>query len=388
MDYNKIKQSTSLKNLIESYGITLHGNYPQLKGLCPFHNDTNESLSVNAALGKWNCFGCGQFGDVFDFIKLKENCSLKEAINILLPEMKVLSTAIINQPKSINDTHFENTFQIFELCVDYFQEQLTKGIIDKYLLNGENFTFFIYENNKRTLKEFIPYGFIEDQIKDYRIGFAPSDIKDLLNILNFKGYKKEEIASTGLFVLTKQGKLQSYYKNRIIFPYLDEYGQVIYSIARSTEWTPTNKFEPKYKKQLTSQSKPYVSTQINNSHIFMDYVAENNDTFLITEGVTDCIAANMKGIPCISPATVRFKESDKAKLECLANGKRVVICNDNENNKSGERGAYDTAKYLMENGVYVTIVTLPKPENKEKIDLCEYLKTHNREDFCKLIYAN
>jgi DNA primase len=38
-------------------------------GSCPFHEDTNPSLSVNPETNLWQCFGCGMGGDVIRFIE-------------------------------------------------------------------------------------------------------------------------------------------------------------------------------------------------------------------------------------------------------------------------------------------------------------------------------
>ncbi len=40
---------------------------PEAVGLCPFHNDTNPSLSVNLDTGLYRCYACGAEGDVFTF---------------------------------------------------------------------------------------------------------------------------------------------------------------------------------------------------------------------------------------------------------------------------------------------------------------------------------
>ncbi|GJQ48030.1 MAG: AAA family ATPase [Candidatus Kuenenia stuttgartiensis] len=40
---------------------------PEAVGLCPFHNDTNPSLSVNLDTGLYRCYACGAKGDVFTF---------------------------------------------------------------------------------------------------------------------------------------------------------------------------------------------------------------------------------------------------------------------------------------------------------------------------------
>lgn len=36
-------------------------------GLCPFHDDHNPSFSVNTETGLYNCFSCGEKGDIFTF---------------------------------------------------------------------------------------------------------------------------------------------------------------------------------------------------------------------------------------------------------------------------------------------------------------------------------
>jgi len=48
-------------------------------GLCPFHDDRRPSLSVNPDKGLFHCFGCGESGDVIDFIMKLDGLSFPEA---------------------------------------------------------------------------------------------------------------------------------------------------------------------------------------------------------------------------------------------------------------------------------------------------------------------
>jgi len=57
-----IKKDVDLIALIESRGIPLKKNGKGYKGLCPFHDDTDPSLSVNPTTNLWNCFGCNKGG--------------------------------------------------------------------------------------------------------------------------------------------------------------------------------------------------------------------------------------------------------------------------------------------------------------------------------------
>lgn len=80
---------------------------------------------------------------------------------------------------------------------------------------------------------------------------------------------------------------------------------------------------------------------------------------MITEGVADCIAALQARFSCISPVTVSFSNRDFPRMARLVKrAEKVYICNDNEDNHAGEKGALKTAEYLERLGTPVGIVTL------------------------------
>ncbi len=60
--------SGNLKSFFEKY---LQNIKPiggdEYQALCPFHQDSNPSLSVNVQTGKYYCHGCGKKGDIFHF---------------------------------------------------------------------------------------------------------------------------------------------------------------------------------------------------------------------------------------------------------------------------------------------------------------------------------
>ena len=36
---------------------------------CPFHNDPNPSMRIKLSEGTYFCFGCGLFGNAYDFVR-------------------------------------------------------------------------------------------------------------------------------------------------------------------------------------------------------------------------------------------------------------------------------------------------------------------------------
>lgn len=65
---NKIVQKVSIIEVAKKSGIKVKGN----KAVCPFHEDTNPSMSLNDSKGLFYCFGCGVKGNLIDFLYLIE----------------------------------------------------------------------------------------------------------------------------------------------------------------------------------------------------------------------------------------------------------------------------------------------------------------------------
>ena len=55
---------------------------------CPFHNDSNPSLSIDHKKGLWHCFGCGNGGTTIDFVMKRDGLDFKAAVQKL---MKVIA---------------------------------------------------------------------------------------------------------------------------------------------------------------------------------------------------------------------------------------------------------------------------------------------------------
>ncbi len=82
LDTELIKESLSIAEVIESYGVDLKSvGGGRFMGKCPFHDDRLPSLSVSETDGSfWKCFaGCGA-GDVIKFVQMIDGISFKDAV--------------------------------------------------------------------------------------------------------------------------------------------------------------------------------------------------------------------------------------------------------------------------------------------------------------------
>jgi putative DNA primase/helicase len=81
-DLQVLKERVNIVDIVGNY-VTLKKKGAEHKGICPFHNDTKESLNVNEQKQLWFCPVCGdKSGDVFDFLT-KKGFSWKQSIDIV-----------------------------------------------------------------------------------------------------------------------------------------------------------------------------------------------------------------------------------------------------------------------------------------------------------------
>ena len=50
---------------------------------CPFHKEKTPSFTVYSETQSFSCFGCGQSGDLIQFVMLYNNLSYREALKVL-----------------------------------------------------------------------------------------------------------------------------------------------------------------------------------------------------------------------------------------------------------------------------------------------------------------
>ena len=79
-ELDELKARVDLAGLIEASGVALRKVGKNLLGRCPFHDDHNASLSVNAEARLWNCLGCEAGGDALRFLQLKEKLEFPQAL--------------------------------------------------------------------------------------------------------------------------------------------------------------------------------------------------------------------------------------------------------------------------------------------------------------------
>ena len=268
MDENRV-QIEEIRNRLDI--VDQISKYLELKqagknfvGLCPFHTEKTPSFTVSQELQRYKCFGCGETGDIFDFIQKIENIDFPEALEKLAKEAGVE----LKKPKV--NSHIAKLYEINKLAGRYFYTQLKK--------------------NNEALKYVESRGFSQDSIYKFAIGYAPGDFT-LLDYLQ-KGdtkFNRKELLDSGLFTL-KDNKLRSKFFKRIMFPIRSTSGKVI---GFSGRVLPSNDRGPKY------MNTPETPIYHKKDNVFGQYESRKairkEDLVIFCEGQTDVISAHQYG---------------------------------------------------------------------------------------------
>ena len=102
-----IKQANDLISIIESKGMKLKKKGKNYVALCPFHEETTPSFTVDPVKQLWHCFGCpsnGQGssgGDVISFIVKYDKITFQKAIEKLKIQIPVRAKGIDEDTKTL-----------------------------------------------------------------------------------------------------------------------------------------------------------------------------------------------------------------------------------------------------------------------------------------------
>ncbi len=364
---------------------------------CPNHqSQSKRSLHIMLDKQAWYCFGCAKGGDVLQLVEFIQSGhattgqsgempdSHRKARDYLaakagLPPLSSYGLSRDGLVKTESDAAFEFRVKAALTALATFYHQRLRS-------------------NPEALAWLKSHYAISDELIDrLLIGYADNEAnasdQGIITTLK-QDFSPRVLAATGAFSPTSNDGLFPFFKNRIVFPYWSR-GRVAFMIGRSTPWTSDDNWEKgKYKKLPVhdEHARKHIAPFIDNSLLYNEDAFTRlgnteNKTIILTEGVTDCIALMDKGFTAISPVTTRIRKNDVERVaRRLKHIDTVYICQDNEVSEAGLKGAFATAGELAKHKITVKIVTLPRPDGLDKIDVNDYFASgHSAEDFQTLL---
>ncbi|SHJ47211.1 DNA primase [Geosporobacter subterraneus DSM 17957] len=310
------------------------------KGLCPFHHEKTPSFIVSEEKQLYHCFGCGQGGDVINFVMKMENLDFIDAVTALGEKagIRIEETSSKEEKKE-----FENRNLIFEINREaalYFYNNL---------IGKDNPGLRYLKERKVEL----------NTIKKFGLGYAENRWEALNSHLLKKGYRQEQILSAGL-VLKRSQKDGCYdrFRNRIIFPIINTTGKVIGFGGRALE----DEQQPKY---LNS---PETSVFSKGKNLYGLNIAKKllgkEKRVIVVEGYMDVISLSQRGIVnAVASLGTALTKEQATLLKRYAD--EVYVAYDGDS--AGQTATLRGLEVLGEVGCDVRVVTFTQGKDPDEI---------------------
>jgi DNA primase len=351
---NEIQDKCDIVEVISGY-VSLRPSGRNFKACCPFHHEKTPSFIVSPDKQIYHCFGCNSGGNVFNFIKEHEKIDFIEAVKMLaektgvkLPEYRSYDdqeASIVSAVYTVND-----------IAANYYSGFLVGGGLKPSPTLPECYIA------KRGLDESI--------IKKFRIGYADSSWKALLDYLTVRGIKQDTILKAGLIIKGKENSYYDLFRNRIIFPIFDVRNRIIGFGARVMDDSM-----PKY------INSPETAVYKKGQHLyglnFAKADIKERNFAIITEGYLDVITCHQYGVnnAIASLGTALTTEQIRLLKRYTHN---VVMLYDAD--KAGEMASLRGLDLLLEEDINVKIATLEKDHDPDS-----FLRKFGRENFDQAI---
>ncbi len=342
-----IKSRLDIVDIVSEY-VALKKSGQNFKGLCPFHTEKTPSFMVSPSKQIFHCFGCGSGGDIFTFLTRYENLSFNDATAILAKK------AGVTLKKSPNDAvragEKETLINLNKDALVFFQKSLSQS--------PEAVNYL----KKR--------GISVEMQKSFSIGYAPGRKDALFSFLKGKGYAAELMKKAGLVHYGSSGNYDTF-RHRIMFPIFDLRGEVIAFGGR----VMSQQDEPKY---LNSPETPVFNKGrvLYGLNLAKEFIKKSGYA-IFTEGYFDVIAAHMYGFSsAVAPLGTALTQEHGKLIKRFTEDAVLVFDGD----EAGVRAAKSAAGILLESGLNVKVLPLPRGEDPDS-----FLRKSGKEAFNALL---
>lgn len=342
----KIKTSVDIVELIKEY-IPLKQAGRNFKAICPFHREKTPSFMVSPEKQIFHCFGCGAGGDSVTFLMKHEKLNFGEAVRMLASRAGIK----IPQASAKDSAYISRLYEIMEVSA---------GFYERYLFTKDGRASWAY---------LIKRGLTINEIKKFRIGLSPSSWDLLYKVLSSKGFTPREMETAGL-VLKKGNGYCDRFRERIMFPIMNEWGKVVAFGGRTIK-----DVQPKY---INSPETPiYRKGMVLYGLNFAKRKILKEKKVMVVEGYMDLISLFQSGFDfSVSSLGTALTPMQLRLLKRFS--QHIILAYDAD--KGGEEATFRGIEEALRLGFSINVLEFPEGNDPE-----EYLHNYGAEDMARLI---
>ena len=336
-------------DLIDGY-VPLKKAGANFAACCPFHNEKSPSFTVSPTKQFYHCFGCGAHGTAIGFLMEYSGLGFIDAIKELAGRVG-LQVPEDEGRRAHDGPKISGLTEIMMRASKYYYEQLKRS--------------------DKAINYLKARGVSGEVAQKYSIGYAPEGWQNLGAA--FDDYTINELQVAGLVIKNEQGRLYDRFRDRVMFPILNQKGEVIAFGGRVLD-----KGEPKY---LNSPETPLFEKGREVFGLPQARAAlRDKDTAIVVEGYMDVVALAQHGVGN-AVATLGTATTATHVQKLLRQVDRIVYCFDGD--AAGRKAAWRALENSLEalpEQKSVGFVFLPEADDPDS-----YIREQGREAFERLI---
>jgi len=313
--------------------------------VCPFHDDSNPSMSVSREKQIYTCFSCHATGNVFTFLMNYEHIDFREALKYLGDKVGIATNGIKLTKKP---TKYDKLYEAYTFALKYYQNNLNSSV------------------GKTAKKYLLARKIDESLVKEFEIGLSLEKRDDLTKLLESKSYDLVTLNKIGL-----SSDNNDIYNDRIMFPLYDVSGKVVGFSGRIYKDNNQNKY------LNTKETVIFKKGELLYHYHIAKEECRIKKSVIIMEGFMDVIRASSIGIKntVALMGTALTKEQINL-IKRLSNN--ILLCLDGD--EAGAHATLSIGNTLFDMGIEVKVVMLPNPDDPDS-----YILNNGKERFEGLI---
>lgn len=352
-EIEEIKSRLNIVEVISSY-IKLEKAGANFRACCPFHSEKSPSFFVSPSRQIWHCFGCGEGGDIFQFVMKIEGVEFLDALKILAQKAGVQLEHKTESYKKLKSER-QVIYEICNLSSLFFQTQLRKS------KKGEGVLKYLYDRK-----------ITDDSITDFKIGYAPDLWNSLSDFLVSRGHKREDVEKAGLAVKREGKDSIDRFRSRIMFPIFDINSQIVGFTGRIF-----NKKDEVAKYLNTPNTLVYDKSRIIYGLDKAKIDIRREDRCVLVEGNVDCMMSHQAGIKnAVAVSGTALTNTHLNILKRYSNNLSLAFDMDMAGNKATKR----SVDLAQKTGFNIKVVEMPKGK-----DPADVISEGGKESWEKLI---
>ena len=358
---DELRSRADIVQVISGY-VPLKKNGHRYWGLCPFHGEKTASFSVDSERQLYYCFGCKASGSVIQFVMDIERLSFPDAVKLLADHLHMPLPQMEDDP----------------------EYQKRRDQRDRLLAANREAARFYHqtlftEAGKPMLDYLKKRGLDDVVIRKFGLGAAPNQWDAITKHLTGMGYTLEELKLVGLTVIkeaepatadspAKPRRAFDMFRNRAIFPIIDQYGNVLAFGGRTL-----GDGQPKY---LNTSDTPVFNKRKGVYAANLLRKERNLDRVILVEGYMDVVSLTQFGVRgvCATLGTALTEEQARL-LKRFA--PKVYLSYDGDS--AGQHAILRGLDIMDAEGIPCRVLDYP-----DKLDPDEFIRRDGPEGFAKL----